>query len=528
MECDGDSLSGETLSVISSELSFNSKGSVDHADMVLDGVRDPDMEHDLETELWNPDGDEEAEWLFNPTPPGSLQDVDEVDRLSLDSWASESEEEECGKGRRKKIKKGEKDSATTQDVTVIDHLLQAIEDQGGFSTAQFSFIDFESAANASSVACSPCEVAILTTPLHLNTTHTRRETALIQSLDHTEDPIERQKIVNILEELGTPKGEPFWYHRIMHPGHLSLNHLRTAKVNMTNVHGIPLGGIKGCARNPRDFYEILKGLEWAVSGLGGSEVGFRESKNRTVMRHPASVRTKKKTLLFGMGVNMERTALCSMAQYARDQQGGGPFRWLVPVYDLTHLIQAMYRKVRCDGPELLSPAALSGITLWAVRNCDDEIKTACHCKYHEYINERMFTVYNIPPSVENSFHCALYDVHCVAEKTRYITTKYFPTLLESACYRNPPEPSWIDIPPRKNPPPAPEHERLYTDFITLIPSSFPPSPWAHSFWAAEGKKAIFETIETYVKANRQDEAGRLTWAWFNVSATNLVSPADEG
>ncbi|KAJ9458495.1 TbRIF4-like protein, partial [Diplonema papillatum] len=225
-------------SVCSTDPSYESRSSGDVVDKLLDGVADPDAQI-CDMGLWDPPEtvnsdtesvDREAHYVFNPTPPGSMPDYHEVDTLSLRSWHSapssndENPPEPVRQPTKKKVKKGTRDSATTQNMSVIRKLADAITEEGGLASAKLVWLDFESAYTAGTYLSVPLEVGALKSTLFANDVLSEEELALADELFDLEqieprDELTAKRILLLRDMLKeTPQVPDTWYHRLLHPG----------------------------------------------------------------------------------------------------------------------------------------------------------------------------------------------------------------------------------------------------------------------------------------------------------------------
>eukprot|EP01060_Flectonema_neradi_P000861 TRINITY_DN10513_c0_g1_i1.p1 TRINITY_DN10513_c0_g1~~TRINITY_DN10513_c0_g1_i1.p1 ORF type:complete len:572 (+),score=91.47 TRINITY_DN10513_c0_g1_i1:52-1716(+) len=523
----------QTASVITSDRdSFCSDR--DAADKVADGHDNPDgPDHSWIEALWSDpneivtEEDAEARFLFRASEEndGECFQLADLDELEVRSYRSDDTDDQAEKGSSKKQLSLKTDTATSQTIEVIKNLVSLIEENGGWSKAILTWIDFESAVQHSPVKCAPCEVGCHYSTLAMNELPTVSESELLKKYYDCKYPeggtspnpwlandLERQ-----IQERGIPINPPCcYYHRILVPGPVPKKLKATSYISRNTIHGIPESGINGAARSSVEIFDVLKSIEECLYPAPSKHACFRYANDENILRKVPTPSPTRGSLLFGFGVPLERAALTSLASYARDEYGRGPYRWSAPLYDAIHLIQAMSYS---SSGQLLSQRAVTGISLFmkatTLKGDEHEICTS-PCKYHTFIEQRSATLgYHV------DWHCALTDATLAAVQARYIARRFFPKLLVE--YRTNTEIGWLDIPLRKKLvlSTSPEFQQALADF-TYVFQNMPTAPWDLTQWDTVIVPQIFQAIETQISQNNQDLAGKLINAWHLLGSSDYV------
>ena len=538
VEGDYDSDIEQTASIITS--GGSDKSDCDIADKIIDGYINPDgPDHSWLDALWSSpnevitDEDAEARIIFDKLSETGSQTscpgIAELEDLEVRSYKSDATDDEPENGSSKKQSSAQTDSATSQNINVINKLLSLIEEQGGWSNANLSWIDFESAAQLTSTKCAPCETGVHFSTLSMNELPTVSESNLLRKLhdchypenEGSPNPWLASKLEKEIRDSNIPTQKLCYYHRIIVAGLIPRKLKATSDIGRNNIHGIRSEGINGAARSRCEIFDVLRSIEECVYPTSSNKSAFRYANDSSVLRKVPPPSATRGALLFGNGVPLERAALSSLCYYARDDQQQGPYRWSASMYDAIHLIQAM--SVTVTGT-LLSVRALNGIALFmkssSLCGSEDEVSTS-QCKYHGFIKRRARTL-----DLESEFHCALEDATIGAVLIRYIARRFFPKL--PVAYRNASPLKWLDIAPRKRKvqSTSPDFSRAFSDLTELHPN-LPPCNWEAVMWHSHVVPSIFELIEKFIADNNPDSAGRLVNAWHIIGNSDFIQQEDD-
>ena len=523
------------FSHVSSDVSI---GAIDAADFE-DGVPDYDLPNlAKQAELWNPleTGSNAtsteliaAELFREDDDLGSIPDYESYVGYAVLPYAEASDGDEPEPSIQTKVPKANKDSATSQNLAVIERLTEKIIERGGIFSADMCFIDFECAASLSAQCSLPCEVGITRCNLSLNNLLSKHEAGLVNTLHRLQDDerntdmrdleLEREQeaIHEQLTALGTPQLDDHWFQRVMHPGVASEKTQLTGSVMMLECHGIPLEGITGAASSREELFSILERIE-SLIGVPS----LRLAKHSEANRHFAPPSGNEcKALLFGYNVAIERASLNSLCMRARDMDGLGPFRFTTPVYDAAHLLQSFHLlnfKASPDREEpfkLLSARCIEGLELWLQRP-DIHLVCAAPCKYHAFLARRADKIMESG----SIFHCALEDTMAFPERLRFVLSRYFPRLTEGVVFRHalPNEP-WPTLPAKRGTTDAANTKRSLDDLSNLAGIEMKDITPKH--WAGEGRADVFNAIQRSIAEGNVEAAGRLTLSWVQILSSNV-------